>query len=386
MPDYTIHSKYATVIALDQHARSVTASAIDLSTGESRSTRMTNCPSAEQIVSWVTSWATKPMRFAYESGPCGFQLARDIRALGCDCDVIAVSSIPRSTEAKRMKDDRNDANSLLEALINPKSKCKAVWIPSESAEAARDLVRAYYDAVQATKVLKLQTSAMLLRHGFIWNERTPAGNLRVAWTRQYIAWAKSVELPEEAERSTLKFYIESTLTNLERCNEIRKKVLELAESPRFKPYVDALTRLKGVDDVTALAYCATVDDFSRFKRGRSVSRYFGLVPTRSDSGEKTGHNGPITKAGDTTVRRAVVEGIASIPNFNSVPKWERKGHEVSVAIEAEAIKCNQRNRSRYRDMVKAGKKPNVAKVAVASEMVRQMWVLGMLAANEQTKG
>ena len=105
---------------MDQHARSVTASAIDLSTGESRSARLTNCPSAEQIASWAASWATPPMRFAYESGPCGFQLARDIRALGHDCDVIAVSSIPRSTEAKRMKDDRSDADSLLEALINPK--------------------------------------------------------------------------------------------------------------------------------------------------------------------------------------------------------------------------------------------------------------------------
>lgn len=386
MPDYIIHSKHATVVALDQHARSVTASAIDLSTGESRSARLANCPSAGQIASWAASWATPPMRFAYESGPCGFQLARDIRALGHDCDVIAVSSIPRSAEAKRMKDDRNDADSLLEALINPKSKCKAVWVPSEEAEAARDLVRAYYDAVQATKVLKMQTSAMLLRHGFVWNERTPAGNLRAAWTRQYIAWARSVELPEGAERSALKFYIESTLTNMERCNEMRKKVLEQAGSPRFKPYVDALTRLKGVDDVTALAYCATMDDFSRFGRGRSVSRYFGLVPSRSDSGEKTGHNGPITKAGDATVRRAVIEGIASLPRFNGAPKRERKGHEVSAAVEAEAAKCNQRNRGRYRDMVGAGKKPNVAKVAVASEMVRQMWVLGTIVRDELAAG
>lgn len=140
-------------------------------------------------------------------------------------------------------------------------------------------------------------------------------------------------------------------------HEMRKKVLEQAGSPRFKPYVDALTRLKGVDDVTALAYCATMDDFSRFGRGRSVSRYFGLVPSRSDSGEKTGHNGPITKAGDATVRRAVIEGIASLPRFNGAPKWERKGHEVSAAVEAEAVKCNQRNRGRYRDMVGAGKNP-----------------------------
>ena len=46
--------------------------------------------------------------------------------------------------------------------------------------------------------------------------------------------------------------------------------------------------------------------------------------------------------------------------------------EVSAAVEAEACLCNSRNVDRYRALVKAGKRPNVAKVAVASELVRQI--------------
>ncbi|MEG0217072.1 MAG: transposase, partial [Raoultibacter sp.] len=299
--------------------------------------------------------------------------------MGFSCDVIAVSSIPRSIEDKQQKDDKRDAQRLLDAVVSPNSKCKTVVIPSEEAEAARDLVRTYYDLVLATKRLKMQFSGMLLRHGVVWNERTPAGNLRGTWTRQYVSWASSIKLPEPAGNTTLGFYLESVLAGLDRCNEIRNACLEVALSPRFKPYVDALTRLKGVDDITALTYAATMDDFGRFRNGRSVSSYFGLTPSRKDSGEKTGRNGAITKAGDTTVRKAIVEGLASLPNFNGAKKWQRKGREVSNAIEVEATKCNIRNLNRYKHLVKAGRKPNVAKVAVASEVVREMWVLGLMA-------
>ena len=382
MEQYSVRSKHATTIAIDQHARSLTMDGLDLSTGEGKQTRLVNCPSAADVVSWAESWASPPMRFVYESGPCGFQLARDIRELGHDCDVIAITSVPRSAKDKTFKDDRRDAEVLLDAVTAPKSKCRAVWLPSTECEAARDLVRAYYDMVAATKRLKLQVSGMLLRHGIVWKERTPAGNLRAKWTRQYISWARAVAFDEPAADVAFGYYLEATLAGMERCNEMRRSCLDIASRPRFKPYTDALTRLKGVDDMTALTFVATVDDFSRFPNGRSVSSYFGFTPSRSDSGERRGHNGKISKAGDTTVRRAVVEGLASLPNFNATPKWPRKGHEVSTAIETEANKCNARNRRRYHDLVAAGKKANVAKVAVAKEVVREMWVLGRMVDRE----
>ena len=385
MQEYTLRSEHATTIALDQHARSVTLAALDLATGETRSGRLSDCPSAEEIVGWA-GWATEPLRFVYESGPCGFQLAREIRAMGVCCDVIAATSIPRSADARRVKDDRRDAQSLLEAATAPNGGCRAVYVPSEGSEAARDLCRAYYDMVLATKRLKMQFSAMLLRHGHVWNDRTPKGSLRPTWTRDYVKWAKSIRLPEEAENQTLKFYLKGVLDGLDRCRELRRACLELSEKGRFKPYVDALSRLKGVDRMGALTYVATMDDFSRFRNGRSVSKYFGLTPTRHDSGEKVGRNGRITKAGDATVRKAVVEGLASLPNYNKSQKRLPRGCEVSAAVEAEACLCNARNVDRYRALVRAGKKPNVAKVAVASELVRQMWVLGSIVRGELQEG
>jgi len=381
MKEYKIQSEFASIIAMDQHARSITLSALDLTTGKEIHGRLNDCPGAERVIDWAMTRLTVPMRFIYESGPSGVQLARDLRELGYSCDVIAVSSIPTSLEDRTHKDDRRDADRLLAAVLNPKSKCRATWIPDEESEAARDLVRSYYDAVNAVKRSKLQCSSMLLRHGYIWNKKTTLGKLKATWTESYVSWVKTIELPKPAERLTLQFYLESVLDGLRQCNEIKKACLDVCSMPRFKPYVDALIRLKGVNEMTALAYVATMDDFTRFKNGRSVSRYFGLTPSRNDSGEKVGKNGHITKSGDTTVRKAVIEGLASLSQQNHIPKPLRSGHEVSTEVEAEA-RSNIRHYKRFKHLISKGKKVNVAKVAVASEAVRDMWAIGLIVHKE----
>ena len=44
---------------------------------------------------------------------------------GRACDMIAVSSIPKSADDRAPKDDRRDARSLLEAVTSPTSRCRA---------------------------------------------------------------------------------------------------------------------------------------------------------------------------------------------------------------------------------------------------------------------
>lgn len=382
MQEYTIQNAFASIIAMDQHARSITLSAIDLVNRIEVHGRLSDCPQATDVIDWAMKRLTEPMRFVYETGPCGVQLARDFKSMGYRCDVIAVSSIPSSAQDRAYKDDRRDADKLLAAVLNPKAKCRAIWIPSEESEAARDLVRSYYDAVNALKRSKLQCSSMLLRHGYVWNQKTRTGAIKKTWTENYISWVKSIELPVKAERVTLRFYLEAVLEGTRQCEEIKKECLVVCASPRFKPYIDAMIRLKGINEMTALAYVATMDDFTRFKNGRSVSRYFGLTPSRNDSGERTGKNGHITKSGDTTVRKAVIEALSNFSQHKRQSPPMKAGHKVSSAVEAEARKCNIRHYTRFRHLLANGKKVNVAKVAVASEFVRNMWAIGLIVNEE----
>lgn len=62
MQEHALRSKHATTIAPARHARSVTLAALDLSTGETRSGRLADCPSAGLVVDWA-KWATEPPGF-----------------------------------------------------------------------------------------------------------------------------------------------------------------------------------------------------------------------------------------------------------------------------------------------------------------------------------
>ena len=71
------------------------------------------------------------------------------------------------------------------------------------------------------------------------------------------------------------------------------------------PEVERLTQVAGVGCLTALTYVLVLEDPSRFPRSRDVGPYIGLTPGRDFSGE-TDKPMPITKAGDSLLRRLLV--------------------------------------------------------------------------------
>ena len=382
MAEYTIRSDYAAYVAMDVHSRSITVHAINLETGEPRTKRLTGCPGATQVVEWAKSWLPEPICFVYESGPCGFHLQRDIEGLGCACRIAAVTSIPRSPEDRNLKDDRRDARRLLSEILKIDSKVKFVYVPSPRMESLRDLTRARHDAVKAAKRSKQLTTALLTRYGYVWDERTPTGRRVGTWTERHKSWMRAAEFEQPATKQTLDLYVQNAAEDIERVKNLTKLCLAEAEKPDVKPYVDALTRLRCVDTITALAFLASMGDFERFRNGRSVSSYFGLTPKRSDSGEKTGRNGRITKAGDSLCRLLLTEGTSGMGSAKTNVKKLKKGQSVSARVEAEARKCNARNRARYDHLVERGKNANVAKIAIASELVRDMWIIGRMVQRE----
>jgi hypothetical protein len=81
----------------------------------------------------------------YEAGPTGYGLYRQILALGHACMVVAPSLIPRRP-GDRVKTNRRDAQTL--ARLLRAGELTAVWVPDETHEAVRDLVRARAIAVE----------------------------------------------------------------------------------------------------------------------------------------------------------------------------------------------------------------------------------------------
>ena len=133
------------------------------------------------------------MRVAYEAGPTGYGLARELAKRGVECVVAAPSKIPRAS-GDRVKTDRRDAEHLVRLLLA--GKLHPVRVPGPEEEALRDLVRAR-EAVRVDLMRsRHRLSKLLLRHGIRFDDGQ-------AWTERHRQWLETVTLDWPAAQATL---------------------------------------------------------------------------------------------------------------------------------------------------------------------------------------
>jgi transposase len=134
-----------------------------------------NAEAIRKLVKRVASNGER-VSFSYEAGPCGYEVYRQLIALGQRCDVVAPSLIPKKS-GDRVKTDRRDANTL--TRLHRAGELTPVWVPDKEQEAIRDLTRAREDMKVMEGHAKQRLGAFLLRHG----KRYPG---RSKWTQAYL--------------------------------------------------------------------------------------------------------------------------------------------------------------------------------------------------------
>ena len=363
---------YVTAIGLDVHARGIKACALNPMTGEVERASFGYDPAA--VAEWALSFEAP--RAVYESGVTGFHLCRALRALGVGCVVGAVSRMQRPAADRGRKTDRRDAEFLARLLAT--RNVGEVWVPDDRTEAARDLSRALADARDDLQRAKQRMSKFLLRHGHVFDEATPTGARKGNWTRAYWRWADAIEFDEPDDAAAYEHYRDC----VRRCQEARdalaRRVAESAGRPEWRPAVDALRCVKGIDVATAFLLACEAGDFSRFRTAPEFASWCGLVPSEHSSGEASSRGG-ITRAGNAHVRSALVEAAWHVPASSRDPKPLAPGQEVAPAVRRHATKCNRRLRDRREAMAAAGKRPVVANCATAREMACWVWAIGRMA-------
>jgi transposase len=75
---------------------------------------------------------------------------------------------------------------------------------------------------------------------------------------------------------------------------------------RWLPVANALEAFRGIQAIHATRMLAELGDLRRFAQPRNLMGYLGLVPTENSSGTRR-HQGAITKAGNSSARRAFIE-------------------------------------------------------------------------------
>ena len=306
------------------------------------------------------------LHFCYEAGPTGYDLYRQIIAMGHDCVVVAPSLIQKRP-GDRIKTNRRDAASL--ARLHRAGELTSVWVPDAGHEAVRDLVRAREAASDALKRSRQQLQAFLLRHGRVYSGRTP-------WTRAHAQWLCSLQFEHPANYIVLTEYRQAIEEAKVRLDRLTKQVAETAISWSMWPVLEAYQAMRGVGFMTAVTFVVEIGDVRRFDSPRQLMAFLGLVPSESSTGERVKRGG-ITKAGNMRARRALVEGA-----------WTyRFPARVSTRIEARleglpekvreiAWKGQVRLCARYRKLTMAGKIKTVAVTAIAREMAAFLWAIG----------
>ena len=363
---------YVTSIGLDVHARSIKAAAFNIMTGEINRASFGYDPA--KLAEWILCF-DKP-RAVYESGVTGFDLARKLNALGVECLVGAVSKMQKPSADKRIKTDRKDAEFLARLLAT--HNIVSVWIPDDECEAARNLSRTLADVRDDLMRAKQRLSKFLLRHGYLFDERNDKGQRKKNWTAAHWRWIQKISFKQRPNQIAFEHYIDCVKRLQADKKALENEIKSTASLPRWEKRVDAIRCLKGIEIITAFALVVEADSFSRFDSASAFSAWIGLVPSEHSSGESQ-HHGGITKAGNSHLRKLLVESAWHYTNASRYAKQIASGQVVEPAIRRHALKGVRRLIDRRIHLHELGKKPVVANCATARELSGWVWAIGSMA-------
>jgi transposase len=308
------------------------------------------------------------LKVAYEAGPTGFGLCRDLKAHGISCIIVAPNKVPLMP-GPRIKTDKRDARYLAWQLRM--GTLSGIALPDEELEALRDLIRAREDALHTRRRTRQQLAGLLLRHGARWSGKS-------TWGTKYLEWINSLRLGSEAQELAKQQYMGEVKHFDERLELLTEQIERLAGMLRDEhgELYRVLQGLRGVSTIVGATLVCELGDLRRFKTASRLMSYVGMVPREHSSGARV-WRGSITKAGNPHVRRVLIEAAWSgrlKPAGGARLKRRQAGLD-QAAIDI-AWKAQKRLYARYVRMRARGKPQNVVIVALARELLGFIWAIG----------
>ena len=202
----------------------------------------------------------------------------------------------RAAEVREQKTDWRDALLILGLL--QQGRFPRIWVPTPEERDARQLLLHRHKLVRMRTQVKNQLQALALNQGVRRKSKL--------WSVLGRAQLESLALLPWAARRR-----EDLLKLLD---DLGPRILELdravAQQAWARPAARRLMTHPGVGPVTALAFVLTTGPVNRFRRGKQVASYFGLIPRERSSGGKQ-RLGHISKQGNAFLRGLLVEAAQS---------------------------------------------------------------------------
>jgi transposase len=241
----------------------------------------------------------------------------------------------KTKRVRKQKTDRNDAALLLKLLLE--DTFPRIWLPSPENRDLRQLLWHRHRMVQMRTRIMNQLQALAMNEG--------QRRKKKLWSEAGRAQLEKLPLATWASRRR-----QDLLELLDRMTPtIEELTAVVGQEARKRPDVLRLMTHPGVGPLTALAFVLIIGTPERFKCGKQIGSYVGLIPSEDSS---AGHQrlGHITKQGSSLLRFLLGEAAQA------------------------AARCDADWRRRYMHLAMRRQR-NIAKVAMARRLaVRLYWM------------
>ncbi|RDJ97197.1 IS110 family transposase [Cupriavidus lacunae] len=362
-------NKFSKYVGLDVHQDTIAVAVADTGGDVRYVGEIENTPEAVRKLVTRLKRDGSRLSFCYEAGPAGYVLYRQLRDLNQDCEVVAPSLIPRKP-GERIKTDRRDGLNL--ARLHRAGELTAVWVPGEAQEALRDLTRAREDMKHLQRQAKQRLLSFLSRHGYRYGGKS-------RWTQAHWRWLEGIKFAYPVQQVVLQEYIDTVKACSQRVASLEQEIERALQDSPVWPVIETLMALRGVSLITAVTVVAELGDLRRFTDAPQLMAYLGLVPSEHSSGKRE-RRGGITKAGNSHVRRVLVEAAWTYRHpARKTATLQRRAERTTPEIQEIAWEAQKRLCHRYRHLSARGKLPVQVCTAIARELAGFIWAIGQQA-------
>lgn len=268
----------------------------------------------EVLAKWLQRHCPGLARAVLETGALASFLYHGLIEHGVPVTCICARHARKALSARINKSDANDAESL--AQLARTGWFKPVHMKVEGTHIDRAALKIREQLVSSRNAMASQLRGMLKLFGLRLGKVTTPAKQRERLAALF------------GQRPDLEPVFAGLIASIAALDaQIARSLKLLAQRAAGDPVCTRLMSVPGVGPVTALAFTSSIEDPARFRRSSDAGAYAGLVPRRSQSGERD-YTGRISKAGDPLLRSALYEAansiLARLKRPCALQSWGRK--------------------------------------------------------------
>lgn len=286
------HEDFQTFVGVDLHKTTVTLTGVD-SMGEFVARLTTSTKAGDKIQDWLDK-LPRPIHLAVES--VGFVEWFIDRFTFCVDQIdIADATALAYLRGKRRKNDKNDSIDCARRLA--RGECPLGYIAPREIMRLRKMGRHWRRLSHTVSRAKNGMRGILNAANFDGPSKITASSGQT-WLLTHGHELMDVQAQAFADLLDIVCVIERQQ------NQLKRQIIKICEDDRFRPSINLLKSIPGIDDIFSCVIFAEIGNFERFPNADALEFWAGMTPDNKESAGRT-QSGSITKAGSATLRWAI---------------------------------------------------------------------------------